>query len=204
LVEWPAAHHGYRAADINEAISILDPILSQLRAAAGMNDIELSLAALTDAPPRIAFRQPTLVDLLENAMRFALLSAPTLRTMVLRATAESLERHRVRLPAVWLTAGQRRVAEALKNEERVDEAYRKLTTSIMDRAARAVSKGDVRAIASLQTELLTRDRELGGMRDEVVSSTMAVLQLQFAAAARDQLRRERDGIDGVPASPPRP
>ena len=196
LVEWPAAHHGYRAADINEAIGILDPILGQLRASAGMNDIELSLAALTDAPPpRIAFRQPTLVDLLENAMRFALLAAPTLRTTVLRAAAESLERHRTRLPAVWLAAGQRRVAEALKSESRVDEAYRKLSASILERAERAVSKGDVRAIAALQSELLERDRELSGMRDEVVSSTMTVLQLQFAVAARHQLRRERDGID---------
>jgi hypothetical protein len=205
LVEWPATHHGYRAADINEAISILDPILSQLRVSAGMNDIELSLAALTDAPlPRMAFRQPTLVDLLENAMRFALFAAPALRTMVLRATAESLDRHRTRLPGVWLEAGQRRVAAALKSEARIDEAYRKLSTGLLERAARAVRNGNVRAIAALQAELLARDRELGAMRDEVVSSTMAVLQTQFDAAARHQLLREREGIGGSSEPPLRP
>ena len=203
LVEWPAAHHGYRAADINEAISILDPILNQLRAAAGMNGVELSLAALAAAPPRAAFRPPTLIELLESAMRFALLSAPTLRTTVLRATAESLERHRARLPAVWLAAGQRRIAAALKSEARVDDAYRKLTTGIMERAERAARFGNVRAIAALQSELLARDEELGRMRHEVVASTMMVLQIQFDVAARERLRRERDAIDRSLQSPSR-
>jgi hypothetical protein len=152
----------------------------------------------------MAFRQPTLVDLLENAMRFALFAAPALRTMVLRATAESLDRHRTRLPGVWLEAGQRRVAAALKSEARIDEAYRKLSTGLLERAARAVRNGNVRAIAALQAELLARDRELGAMRDEVVSSTMAVLQTQFDAAARHQLLREREGIGGSSEPPLRP
>jgi hypothetical protein len=45
LVEWPAAHHGYRARDVLKAVGILDPILNQLRAAAGVNRVDLSLSA---------------------------------------------------------------------------------------------------------------------------------------------------------------
>jgi len=206
LVEWPATHHGYRAKDVHEAITILDPILSQLRAAAGIDGIELSLAALTETPPaRVSVSEPTLVELLENAMRFALLAAPAaMRMAVLRATAESLERHRTALPSVWLEAGQRRVAAALKSESRVDEAYRKLTTSIVERAARAVRTGNVRAITALQSELLERDQLLGRMREDVIASTITVLKTQFDAAAREQLRREREAIDGSPRSQSRP
>jgi hypothetical protein len=196
LIEWPAAHHRYRARDIHEAISMLDPILNQLRAAAGVNRVDLSLAALTDAPsPAIAFRHPTLVDLLENAMRFVLLLAPSQRTAVLRATADSLERHRTELPAVWFATGQRRVAAALKSETRADVSYRKLSTRILERAVRAARSGDVREIVSLQSELLAVDRKLGGVRQEVVSSTMTALQAQFDLAAREQLRRERRAIE---------
>jgi hypothetical protein len=201
LVEWPAAHHGYRARDIHEAIGMLDPILHQLRAAVGASGVELSLAAPPAGPPAaIVFRQPTLVDLLENAMRFVGLLPPAQRTEVLRATAETMERRRAVLPAVWFATGQRRVADALKSEMRLDEAYRKLSSRMIERAVRAARSGNVRAVASLQAELLARDQELGGMRQDVLASTMTELQIQFDLAAREQLRRDRDEMEGASRS----
>jgi hypothetical protein len=205
LIEWPAAHHGYRARDIHEAISTLDPILNQLRAAAGVNRVELSLAALTDAsPPTITFRQPTLIDLLENAMRFVLFLAPSQRTAVLRATADSMDRHRAAVPGVWFATGQRRVAAALKSEIRADAAYHKLTTRIIERAVRAARDGNVREIVSLQSELRAADHDLGGLRKDLVASTMTALQTQFDLAAREQLHRERRALESSPGLPSRP
>jgi hypothetical protein len=193
LIEWPAAHYGYRARDVNEAVSMLEPILSQFRAAAHVNRIDLSLVAPTSAPlPPITFRQPTLVDLIENAMRLvSVLNVPAERTAVLRTTAASLERHRGDLPAVWLATGQRRVAAALKSEARIDDAYRRLSTDVITGAVRAAADGNVRAISALQSDLTERDRRLGGKRQDVLSSTMAALQTQYDLAARVQLQRDQ-------------
>ena len=193
LMDWPREHYGYRAREISEAIGMLDPMLTQLRVAAGVNRVDLSLVApMAAPPPPMAVRRPTLVDLLENAMRFvSMLTVPAERTAVLRATADSLARHRADLPAVWFATRQRRVTEALTSETRVDDAYRKLATSLIERAVRAARDGNVPAISALQADLMEQDRRLGRKRQDVVSSTMATLQEQFDAAAYTALIRSR-------------
>ena len=192
-MDWPREHYGYRAREISEAIGMLDPMLTQLRVAAGVNRVDLSLVApMAAPPPPMAVRRPTLVDLLENAMRFvSMLTVPAERTAVLRATADSLARHRADLPAVWFATRQRRVTEALTSETRVDDAYRKLATSLIERAVRAARDGNVPAISALQADLMEQDRRLGRKRQDVVSSTMATLQAQFDAAAYTALIRSR-------------
>ena len=193
LIEWPAAHYGYRASDVNEAVSLLDPILGQFRAAAGVNRFDLNLVAPSGAPlPAVTFRQPTLVDLIENAMRLVtLLPVAAERTAVLRTAAASLERHRAELPAVWLETGQRRVLEALRSEIRIDDAYGKLSADVITRAVRAAAEGNVRAISALQSDLMERDRRLGGTRRDVLASTMAALRAQYDLAALVQLQRDQ-------------
>ena len=193
LMDWPREHYGYRAREIGEAIGMLDPMLTQLRAAAGVNRVDLSLVApMAPPPPPMPVSPPTLVDLLENAMRFvSLLTVPAERTAVLRATSASLARHRADLPAVWYASRQRRVTEALTSETRVDEAYRKLAAGLLERAVRAARDGNVPAITALQSDLMEQDRRLGKKRQDVVSSTMAALQVQFDAAAYTALLRSR-------------
>jgi hypothetical protein len=143
-------------------------------------------------PPPMPVSPPTLVDLLENAMRFvSMLTVPAERTAVLRATSASLARHRADLPAVWYASRQRRVTEALTSETRVDEAYRKLAAGLLERAVRAARDGNVPAITALQSDLMEQDRRLGKKRQDVVSSTMAALQVQFEAAAYTALLRSR-------------
>jgi hypothetical protein len=201
LIEWPAAHYGYRAKDVNEAINMLDPILAQLRSAAGVHRIELSLVAPSAAPlPSMTFRQPTLVDLIENAMRIvSMLKVPEERTAVLRTTAASLDRHRAELPAVWLATGERRVDTALKSEIKIDEAYRKLSKDMITSAVRAASDGNARAITALQSDLIERDRRLGGKRPDVLTSTLDALRAQYDVASRAQVVRDRraSGLDAV-------
>jgi hypothetical protein len=193
LMDWPREHYGYRAREIGEAIGMLDPMLNQLRAAAGVNRVDLSLVApMAPPPPPMPVRPPTLVDLLENAMRFvSMLTVPAERTAVLRATSASLARHRADLPAVWYSTRQRRVTDALTSESRVDEAYRKLAAGLIERAVRAARDGNVPAITALQSDLMEQDRRLGKKRQDVVSSTMAALQAQFEAAAYTALLRSR-------------
>jgi hypothetical protein len=91
------------------------------------------------------------------------LTAPARRSALLRTTADSLERQRPQLPAVWFATTQRRVAAALRSESRLDEAYRELSTTIVGRAARAARDGNVRAIESLKSELAARDEGSAGV-----------------------------------------
>jgi hypothetical protein len=199
LLEWPDAHYGYRAADILEAARALDPILNQLRSAAGVPSVDLTLSATTPAVDASRpYRLPTLIDLLENAFRVVLLLTPTQRTTVLQAAGESMQRYKDELPAVWLATGQRRVAQALKSEARLDEAYGKLARDVAARATRAAARGDVRAIADLQDELAERDRKLGGQRPDMVASAMAIVKAQADAAALVRLKRDREAMGADP------
>jgi hypothetical protein len=157
--------------------------------------VDLTLSAATPAlDVSRPYRIPTLIDLLENAFRVVLLLTPTQRTTVLRAAGDSMQRHKNELPAVWLATGQRRVADALTSEARLDEAYGKLGRDIAARAARAAARGDVRAIAELQDELAERDRKLGGQRPDMVASATAILKTQGDAAALARLRRDREAM----------
>jgi hypothetical protein len=195
LMEWPASHFGYRANDVNDAISMLDPILVQLRSAAGVHAVDLSLVAPTTAPVSMpTFRQPGLIDLIENAMRVVTWLVPEERTAVLHATAASLVSHRAELPSFWLSTTERRVDTALKSERQVDDAYRRLSAEIIGSASRAATAGNVRAISTLQHELMERDRRLGGSRRDVVLSTIDALRAHSEAAAHVQLSREREAM----------
>jgi hypothetical protein len=196
LTVWPRTHHGYRAFEANDAINTLQVILNELRSAAGMNHVTLTLRAPTVSPTgMVAVRQPTLIELIDIAMRVVrFLSTPAERTAVLRASAEALRRHRTELPALWTASSARRVAEALETERHVDDAYRKFTVDVVKRGTLAGRQGDVREVAKLQSRLLETDRVLGGKRDEMIASIMAALQTQFETAARVQLERDRDKL----------
>ena len=106
-----------------------------------------------------------------------------------------MQRHKDDLPAVWFSMGQRHVADALKSEVRLDEAYGTLGRDIAARAIRAAAKGDVRAIAELQDELVERDRKLGGQRPDMVASAMAIVKAQADVAALARLRRDREAME---------
>jgi hypothetical protein len=195
LLEWPDSHHGYRAGDVHEAVRALDQILNQLRSAAGAPGVDLTLSAPAPRPASIPpYQPPTLLELLENTFRVVLLLTPTQRTTVLQAAGESMQRHKDDLPAVWFSMGQRHVADALKSEERLDDAYGKLGRDIAARAIRAAAKGDVRAIAELQDELVERDRKLGGQRPDMVASAMAIVKAQADVAALARLRLDREAM----------
>ena len=50
LVNWPAAHYGYRQGDVREVVSLLDEAISSLRASAGLSDFAVSLVATPGTP----------------------------------------------------------------------------------------------------------------------------------------------------------
>jgi len=193
LIEWPPAHHGYRARDVSEVVGVLDEVLGQFRATAGADRFDLSLVAPAEpARAGVTFRQPTLVDLLGNAMKLVgVLDVVAERTAVLRATAEAFDRHQGELPPVWLAAGNRFVSGMLRSETRLDTTYRELTGNTIKSGLHAASLGEVDALLRLRSELIARDKRLGGQRPDVISATMEALDAQFAIAAQTRVQRDQ-------------
>jgi hypothetical protein len=142
-------------------------------------------------PSSITVRQPTLIDLLENAVRLvSLLDLSAERTVLLRATVEAFERHRSELPSLWLAARKRSVTAMLKDELRVDREYRELILKTIERAGRAASNGDVDALLRLRSALIERDRHLGGKRPDAILAATTTLDMQFGVAAQERLTRD--------------
>jgi hypothetical protein len=79
----------------------------------------------------------------------------------------------------------------LKSAARIDADYRELSADIIKRAVKAAAEGKTRSITALQTDLVERDRRLGGQRPDVLSSTLAALRQQYDVAAKVQLLRDQ-------------
>ena len=43
LAHWPASHHGYRAEEVAQTLSVVDDLLNGMRAAAGQQTFSLAL-----------------------------------------------------------------------------------------------------------------------------------------------------------------
>ena len=52
LSEWPARHHNYRAADVQQILQLVDDAISDFRAAAGAQQFDLALHAQSRPPCR--------------------------------------------------------------------------------------------------------------------------------------------------------
>ena len=73
LGAWPAAHHGYRASDVAQLTSLLDDAVGDLRVAAGLPRLDLTLVATASPLPAPVpeLPPPTLRESIEQAFRAA-------------------------------------------------------------------------------------------------------------------------------------
>ena len=73
LSAWPAAHHGYRASDVAQLSALLDEAVGELRVAAGLPRLDLTLVATASPlPPDVPeLPPPTLRESIEQAFTAA-------------------------------------------------------------------------------------------------------------------------------------
>lgn len=195
LEGWPGRHYGYKAGDVGQILVLLDDIITELGAAAGETEFELSLVAgppPVRPPPVVLLPRPGLQDSVDQALEVARLTdVPADRMSLLTAVAAVLDRHAATLPSPWVRARRGDVRDAIKREARLDRDYGTLTRRTMAKATTAAARADVRAIESLRDQVRRRDARLGHERPAVVGALLASVDARLDAARRLRLARDR-------------
>lgn len=190
LAAWPAANHGYKAADIAQLVSIFDDVIAELRVEAGSKGFDLSLVATTQPPPAVELMAPPDIRAsFEIAYRSArLASDPAER----RALLETLSQSIAYAPrsAAWAAPLRRQIDAALSAELEADEHYRALTSSTLQAAAALGRRADVTGLQALVARALRRDESLGRTRPGEMAALLAALDLKLDEARKLRLARD--------------
>ncbi len=196
LADWPAAHYGYRNAEVRDALGVLDEVIAQLRVGVGITSFDLTLSAnapLAEPPPP-PLPPPTDAELVEQFVAAASLADSSgERIGLLRTVLRLIDRAIGLMPAEWATRMRRSASGDLDREQRTEQAYNDLRTRTLDEAARLAARGRAADLERLREKVKEEDRRLGGQRAGDVAALLATIDLQAstAIATRDQ-RREYD------------
>ncbi len=203
LGAWPAAHHGYRASDVAQLTSLLDDAVGDLRVAAGLPRLDLTLA-VTASPlpaPVPELPPPTLRESIEQAFRAASVNDdPAERVSLLEAIVagsgtpggKSLGKAEETTTETtnWTTLIHARASAALLQELKTDKSYRDLVSRTITTADERARRADVGGIERLVTTVLKADDRLGRRRPQTTAALLATLDGRLDAARRLRLARD--------------
>lgn len=192
LATWPLEHYGYRSADVNDMLSLLDGTISDLRGAAGVRRFDFSLVATIQPPSMPLLPDPSPAQAIEQVILAARYSdIPAERITLLRSALATIDAQRSRLPRAWARQTRASLQEQIEAELIVERRYEDLSRSTVERATAAAERGDVRAVEQVTARLAARDRALGEKRKAQVASLLALLQDRLDAARRLRLVRDQ-------------
>ena len=185
LAEWPAQHYGYRNTEVRDALGVLDEVIAQMRASAGMTRFDLTLSAnapLKDPPPP-PLPPPTDAELAEQFVAAASIAEePAQRISLLQTVLRLIDRAIGVLPAEWATRMRATVGGDLDRERRTDKAYDELRTRTLQEAARLALKGRSSDLEKLRDTVRAEDQRLGGQRAGEIAALLTTIDLEAASA----------------------
>ncbi len=192
LNDWPAAHYGYRAAEVREVLGMLDEVIGEMRATAGLGRFDLALVAPPAIPPDEPFLpEPSEAETVEGLLTaVSLAETPAERQSLLQTVLGILDRASNLLPDAWRAMMRRTASDALADERRLDAAYADLRADTLERAARYAARADVRALEAVRDDVHKADARLGGRRPGEVAGLVATV-----TARLDQARAYRLALD---------
>ncbi len=182
LLTWSRENYRYREDDVQELVGLFEDLVNELRAESGQAAFSFDLVAGRGA----AAREPLLPEPSpRESLTLAMAAARAAdiaeeRVAILRTAAAAAA-------AAGITDLDGRVAAELNEEVRATATYRALTTEFTNRAAEALRRADVPAIDRLRTELLARDKQLGGRRPQQVAELLKELQAKLEATQAHRL-----------------
>lgn len=195
LAQWPTLHHGYRAAEVNEALSVIDDLLNGLRAAAGQQAFSLALTA-TARPAAVEtptlLPPPTLKDEVAQALALApLVTDAVERLRLLEAAARLIEEHGSRFDPRWARDARSRARRQISQEQRVTRAYARLRTWMLEKTSRLLALADVRGLMRVRADVQKRDERLAQARPDEMQAMLGTVDARLEAARRHRLQLER-------------
>ncbi|HXG56789.1 MAG TPA: hypothetical protein VNJ03_15535 [Vicinamibacterales bacterium] len=190
LAAWPAANHGYRAADVAQLVSMLDDVVAEMRVSAGMNEFDLSLVATTTpAPPVTLMPPPDQQQSIESAFQAALVTGDASdRMALLRGLKQELGSAGGK--ESWANALATRVALSLASEVRIENAYGDLVRRTLQDASQRAARADVKGLQRAIATALGADERLGRQRPGEMAGLLAVLDLRLDEARRLRLAQD--------------
>lgn len=192
VATWPRDHYAYRAADVREIQALLDDMVSQLRADAGVTQFDLTLVANIQPPPAPDLRPPTLAESIEQVLGVARASDLAADRIALRQAAlRLLDGARAALPADWAKKTREAAERSIADDVRTDRLYRDMAARTLSRARAAAADADPAAVEDLLTDALRRDERLGRKRPGEMSALVTALQSHLDAARRLRLAHDR-------------
>ena len=204
LADWPAAHHGYRGRDVAQLATLLDDAIAELRVAAGLSRIDLTLVAraAAEAPDVPELPAPSEREVFDQALAAASAAADSSeRVSLLEAIASSLgPSPNAGGRQQWSSSLHGRASAALASETKIDRDYRTLAERMIGRADDRAKRADVAGIESLLRAVLEADDKLGRKRPEMTAALLATLDGRLDSARRLRLARDtwttrRDGLE---------
>jgi hypothetical protein len=190
VMKWISEHYGYRAEDAAQMARMFDDVVSEVRAANGMPNLELALIAHTAAPPSMPLMPPpTGQERIEQAMRAVELAPEAPERMSLLRAIQAVISAPGGAPA-WTPAARSRVSAAIALEERVSRGYESLTRSTLADADRHARAGNVGGVESVIRRALSADDGLGQRRPQQMAALLATLDAALDSARRVRLARD--------------
>ncbi len=179
LLSWSEDHFGYRAADVRQLASIMDEVVLDLQAAAGVSHFSIELIASVEPPPPVPLLPaPTP----EETVRLAMVAASATDVGVEKlALLRSASRVVESLPDTDESL-RAEVARLLADETRVDAAYRTLIRDALTRADAAVRQGRPAVIRRLIVDVEREDATLGHRRRRDVAAAIRRLWSESGVA----------------------
>jgi hypothetical protein len=202
LIAWPLEHYGYRSADINDMLSLLEGTISELRVASGVRRFDFSLVATIEPPTMPLLPDPTPSQGIDHVLLAARLSdVPAERITLLRSAISVIDAKAARLPRTWARKARASAEAMLEAELDTENRYAELSRSAVAKATRAAGNGNVRGVEQAVATLQARDRALGQKRKDHMAGVLALLQERLDSARRlrlmrDQWARKADAIRG--------
>ena len=193
LADWPRQHHGYRAVDVQQMLSLLDEVVSDLRAAAGQDRFSLNLVSTTPAPPmETLLPAPTPEQLAKELLAASTLAeSPSDRMTLLERVVSMIDRAADLLPEAWAARVRTSALGSISSERAVDTAYGKLATATLDKAAARARAADVRGLERLRADTLKADQKLGSRRPAELAAVLAAIDAGAESARRLRLARDQ-------------
>jgi len=192
LAAWPMEHFGYRSADVNDMLSLLEGTVSDLRGAAGVRRFDFSLVATIEPPTMPLLPDPTPSQAIDQVLLAARLSdVPAERITLLRSAIGVLDNKASQLPQAWAKRTRASAEASLKAELDIEKHYADLSRSTVAKATAAAKDADVRGVEKAISTLQARDRTLGQKRKDQVDDLLALLQDRLDSARRLRLMRDQ-------------
>ena len=196
LRDWPGARHGYRAAEVQEIIGVLDGVIAGLRASSGQGQgqgrFDLSLSTSTEPPREPLLAPADQSEVVEHLMTAStLVTSPAEKVSLLQSVLSILDRAVDLLPAALASTIRSKALGGIAEERKIDELYGSLMTSTLSEASQLAERADIRNLEALRERLRAEDQKLGGRRPDEFAAIAATVDAHLDAAHRLRLAHDQ-------------